>query len=227
MKKYLKILSLISLLIIISTLFSSCNGLDEMRKTQAFWNNTEKTEIIYNNEIYKKIDLGTVELLSDYRDTVQINITEKDVPVLLSEFFGTYAAVRQKGKFIVVSSEEYYCLAEDYDEILLSLKDMEPTSACVYNYDIYKGGYGLLSDEDNEILNSIISLDEAKVISYENIKHFGAVYRCDEKMIFSYEWFNFKKADGKYYLSGSGNEYYEVPKEHEEWFEEICEKYFE
>lgn len=225
MKKYLKHLSVVLILIVFGTLFSSCDALDEMRKTQAFWNNTEKTEIIYNDKVYKKIDLGKNELLTNYMESEYINITEKDVPVLLSGIIGTTAETHRNGKFIVIDYEEYYCSSDFYDSLLLKLQGMTRSETCIFN--MYDGKYELLSSEDNDILASVIKSSDFKEMNGNHIRYFGVAYRCDAEMYIEGEYIEFIEADDKYYIGGTAGKYYEVPTEYEDWFEEICEKYFE
>lgn len=225
MKKYFKILSLISLLIIISTLFSSCDALDEMRKNQAFWNNAEKTEIIYNNEIYKKMEISGKHLLDnyDYNNYSEFKVTEKDVPVLLSGILGETLYLQKDNEIITVNYGDYYCILKSYDEIVSKILNAKPSETCVYND--FEGSYELLSESDNEIVVEIITKEPQK-IDYEDYRYYGAGCRCDAEMYIEGEYIEFVKADGKYYIGGSGGEYYEVPEKYREWFISICDKYF-
>ena len=82
----------------------SCNFLDKMRECQAFWG--ENDTVTYNKKTYKK--LSQSEFFDPEIDTEKyIYVTEKDVPVMLSEGFGDSGEISKDNLIISLDGNRY------------------------------------------------------------------------------------------------------------------------
>ena len=227
MKKYFKPAALLVLLVMICSVFSSCNALDEMRKSHAFWNNEDKTEILYNGEVYKKLSGSEDFLITDHigYSNGYAYVTEKDVPLLLSDLLGTWIDVYHDGKLLQVGYQDSYYLESEYDEYLEKIKNTKFDKFRVFNS--FSEKYELLSDEDSQIIIDIITQSEIVEITNYDFVYLGEIWRCDADMYFVSEKFELLKDPDGYYLGIGYTEYcYKVPEEMTERFEKIAKAYF-
>ncbi len=91
---------------------SGCSKLEKMKKEQCFWLDSGKTQIELEGCVYKALpynDYFYTETETPYR------ITEKDVPVLLSGFMGTYIYVNSN-KEIIYYQNAFFAKQEVYDK---------------------------------------------------------------------------------------------------------------
>ena len=103
MKTVKKLICLLLCFIICFSL-CSCNFLDEMRKEQAFWG--ENDTIIYDGNVYKKLSQN--QYFKPETDTeIYLHVTEKDVPVMLSEMLGDSGHISKNSLFIKVDNNSY------------------------------------------------------------------------------------------------------------------------
>ena len=80
MKKVIRITALFLALIMLALPLVGCDNLDELRAKQGFI--LDKDTISFNGNTYKRLYTNEHLSSAEWRD---VNITEKDVPVLLSE----------------------------------------------------------------------------------------------------------------------------------------------
>ena len=99
--------------------FTGCKRLDELKEAHAFWQ--EGGAILWGDTVYKPLPETEMELngTPDEKDgySLTVNVTEKDVPVLLSELEGQYMTPYRDGLFLA-GYGTLYCAADRYDEML-------------------------------------------------------------------------------------------------------------
>lgn len=185
MKKTTKILTLILALLMIGLCLGGCDELDEMRKVQAFWTNEGSHDsITYDGVEYKKIDKTFIlpDTSYNYSASTIITVTEKDVPVLLSDSFGDYMDMCESKNFIQgyvspvatdlnslyspydYGSDALFCKADIYDEIIEKIESGIEYTKYGYSYsyyveedDEYTEGFYYLSDEEIDAINKTLS----------------------------------------------------------------------
>lgn len=235
MKKLTRCLTAVLLTGILCLTMSSCTYLDEMRNRHAYY--TENGTIIYQGAEY--ILLPECESLSPIRTKEETAyITERDVPVLLSEGLGDRYNVSDDGVFLV--SETYigdsvYCRKDRYEEVRARIeKGADLTGYCYETYaledaDTYVRVYYSFTDEEVSAVNKVFDTVEGRVIaSYETISYSMKVYvnACSSDLLFKEYAFDIYENDGKYLLVRNGSVesvIYEVPDDLSGVFDKIVE----
>ncbi len=260
MKRTAKILAAIGLIIILCVSMTGCMKIDKMRERQGYVD--EKGNIVVNGETF--IALPYCEYLAPefggyYSSVFQssdyiVNITDKDVPVLLSGFTGDICHISKDEMYLVKEvmddyfgyyGEQYYCHEDIYDKIYSAIE-------AGYSPDGYKYDYTDWSDEEknwdkeyiltdaqvnaiNEVLSTVATLDELpfEVESYD-YKYITEIKSFTEGMPFErYEVDIYKYESGYYIYKSQWNEdetewlyddIYRVPKSLEKTFDEITAK---
>jgi len=111
MKKFIRTAALILALLMLALPLVGCDKIDEMRANQGFWN--DDGSISFNGETYKLLS-SSVYLFTDlYRE---LEITNKNVPVLLSKEYGQRFHISYDGVFISPGLS-YYCREDRYDYV--------------------------------------------------------------------------------------------------------------
>lgn len=139
MKKNAKRIFALLLVLMQLVLLCGCNALDEMRQNQAFLN--EDGDILWNGGIYKVLPASEYFAPECDYNTI-VNVTEKDVPVLLSSMFSKSRYYpSDDGRFLEAHDyieKGYYCEASIYDAISARIqKPFVPEIVC-YSYDVYQ-----------------------------------------------------------------------------------------
>ena len=152
MKKTTKIIALCLCLALFGVLFAGCDMLDELKANQAFLSD-DKSTITYNGNTYKKLPNDAFLYLNfGYYHGNEINITDNDVPVLLSNSYKYYSQYEQtkdifiiypgyESLYIPFSSNyaygecEYYCNEKDYDKYISAIEKNE-LNYIGFEYDI-------------------------------------------------------------------------------------------
>ncbi|MBR2151978.1 MAG: hypothetical protein IJ944_01660 [Clostridia bacterium] len=165
MKKYAKIIALILSVVTLCTILCSCDALDDMKAKQGFWQ--EDGTILYNGNTYLKLP-EYAELNYDSENVANIDyihVTEKDVPVILSQQFGSYRNVT-KDNVIIYGNGEMHALAGKYAQIEKEMQkairgEYEVFTAIYYNDDGTNTKYNCTADEISVIkdITSQNSLD--------------------------------------------------------------------
>lgn len=260
MKRTAKILAAIGLIIILCVSMTGCMKIDKMRERHGYID--EKGNIVVNGETF--IALPYCEYLAPefegyYGSIFQesnnvVNITDKDVPVLLSGFSGENCHISKDEMYLVKEvfdeyhgyyGEQYYCHEDIYDKIYSAIE-------AGYSPDGYKYDYTDWNDEDNnwdkeyiltdaqvnainEVLSTVSTIDELPydVESYGYI-YFTEIMSFTEGMPFErYEVDIYKYESGYYIYDSHGSEdntewlyddIYRVPKSFEKIFDEITAK---
>lgn len=145
MKKVIRITALFLALLMLAPALIGCDNIDELRAKQGFWN--DDGSISFNGETYKRLYTNEHLSSSTWRD---LNITEKDVPVLLSGWFqSAYAtySIDSSNIFIVWQNPdvppEIYCRSDKFEYFSDLLKEG-------IVYDKFCFYYVGLDEEDDE-----------------------------------------------------------------------------
>lgn len=203
MKKSVRIVSLVISLVLIVCSLVGCVDLNEMRELQCFYN--EDGSIEYNGNIYKALpyckDLSPTK-------SKNIHVTEKDVPVLLSEMYGNLCYVSNDGLFIMDYTYGYgentfcYCREDKYDEILARIeKGAALNGYCYvyYDYTIEQERVYEFSQREIDAINETLASEPLTVpsgttVSWDDIIE---VSRCSEDLLFKNRAFDLYIADGE------------------------------
>ncbi len=192
MKKYIKILSAGLLVLLIALSFCSCKELDEMRESVAIYSETEEVLIFRGNE-YKL--LPKCEYLHIEADDSG-NITEKDIPILLSSMYGSYMFFDKNTVFIVGDSWRngngeamVYCRSDRYSEMCQIIENLEMNFYCYWNpyYNSNNSGltyrgYSLVPDEVAEILQKTLVGEGLEVKKDGTYNVYTEFQCCNETM---------------------------------------------
>lgn len=244
MKKSIRITALLLAILMLALPLVGCDKIDEMRAKQGFWN--DDGSISFNGETFKRLSQ------SEYLNIVinshhKLEITDKNVPVLLSEEYGTDARMTFDKIFIrtlVGGRYNIYCREDKYDYVEQSIKQHENMNYLGFYYpyehisisrkvEYFNNGgkpAQLLTEEETVALEDITSAEGTSFsdMEYELITEYGRVviYYCSEDMLFR------KESEIVFFLDSSrccyivdGNFVYSVPKKYDNLFEKMFEKY--
>ncbi len=132
MKKSLKRAFSVVLVLCICLLLCSCKELDEMRENRAEFTDQTYSQILFNDSIYKLVENWPDQANIYYHSSTMV--CEKDVPLLLSEFFGKMALYDNEKKILCIEYEKFYCREDLYDSIVNgSLNNLNTVCFSVYD----------------------------------------------------------------------------------------------
>ena len=210
MKKYSKLISLILIVVVLCTILCSCDALDEMRSKQAFWQ--EDGTILYNENTYLKLP-EYVELNYDSTNVANIDyvhVTEKDVPVLIADQFGSYRNIT-KDNAIIYGNGEMYALAGKYAQIENEMQkaldgEYNVFTAIYYNGDGTDSSYNCTAEEISAI-KDITSQNSYDVeINWDDAEEIP-ITCCTESGYFGYYFGSIVRFDGGKYVVTKNLEY--------------------
>lgn len=240
MKKYFKVSAIILCICLVGMLFAGCSGIKEMRASQAFY--TDKG-IEYGGKTYVPFLEDIPYLSPEVKDDDSIYITQKDVPVLLSAFFGQESNISLDGSFIisVMYSDDaeyetkYYCLEEKYDEILATVEKGFTIAGFKYKlYDWWSDEPIEYNFTDAEVKATLSVLStEPQVITGPMMSEFDqeiSITAFSADKYFKNDFFSIGEYKGAYYILEYDKDYnpaklYTVPNELCKVFKEIVDGY--
>ncbi len=119
MKKFKKITAVL-LLIVICFSLCSCRELDELRDSQAFFN---ENGIIYKDKLYKSVNIAE-NLNYDYTHQEYVNVTDPGVPVLISALISFEYSTNDDETIICGGYDgEWYIREDKYAQYEKSIKN--------------------------------------------------------------------------------------------------------
>lgn len=213
-----------------------CEELEIMRAEHAVWQ--EDGSILWNGNVYRKLEnVENVDVLDISYDYAWIYVTEPDVPVLLSTWFGEEFDVCGNGTLLerydyrlAEDKTVWYCREDVYDETAALLeKGIEMTTYFYeyYNYSTDDFERYYLTKEQSEAVNTVFATVESEfaAVFEEPFIYEIDFYACDDSHRFEsdVEMYMYKTEFG-YYL-----EYdylvYVVPEEYHDIFDGIWRAY--
>ncbi len=248
LKKSLRITALILSAILLCSLFTGCDELDEMKAQHAILN--EDGNIHLNGSEY--IPINTVRKASFYFNfnLVQsdyIYVTAPDVPVLLSESHCIFTGeASSDGKYLYTYNSKnydkvYYCRADEYDSHVERLEKPFEPEVLAYHYYYYdtelgeqvSGNY-ILSPEEKSAVEAVLALDVTERVENYNeheVYSYCHLYECSEDLIFNRSGaYGIEYHNGRYSVmkdpDGTVTERYRIPLELESVFQNIMLQQF-
>lgn len=210
MKKVKRFVALFTALVLVCLSATGCNAIDEMRENQAFYTETG-TVMLRGNEY---LPLPENEYFSpfDSEDSL-IQITEADLPVLLSVFAGESATLYNDGIILTTDyGDTHYCRADKHDQYSTLLSEpFVPTSYC-YTYsvldtdtfDYIEYNYKLTDEQVkavDEILATVTPTWRDRIGDlYADYSE--DLYACDDTMLMRKESIRIEKFGSYYCLAG-------------------------
>ena len=246
MKKMRKLLAICCLVCLLLPLLCGCRALDEMRASQAFYD--QEGNVLWNGAVYKKLPQG--EYFSPEIDyNTSVCVTEQDVPVLVQEMFCKDSLyVSEDGTILesyAAGEAQYYCREDRHEELSQRLKEpFRSDMVCYFYYtydeetDEYAEKIYRLSDDEWGVLRKILEtaepmqISEGWNLSYDRIV---SLEECSEDRLFCRQFLDLILSGETYYLrftQGLEVVVYEVPEEavphvakimDAEWEEELLE----
>ena len=215
-----------------------CQELDDMRAAHAFWQ--EDGSILWNGNVYRQLgDEDTRYDLDIVYDNVTINVTTKDVPVLLSGMSGMFSepfdvcadgtlleAYDWKGGYVMYCREDVYAETEEY------LKNGFELSTYYYSYldEDYNSFNYYLTEYQTKTINDILaSVIPAPYTEYEDEEIWDSLilHGCDESHRFSQSYLlDLWMTEDAYFLA-TDEDVYPVPETFEPIFNDIVKAYVE
>lgn len=228
MKKYLKITLVFCLIFVLTALLCGCDMLDEMRASQAFYKG--ENTVVFGGAEYKYLTTRDTEMDPFFGETDWLQITEDDVPVLLSDMFGDGATISEDKKFIGTAGA-IYCRADCHKEMEERLKlGFIPETYCYnyYNSITDRQSYYILTDQEKDAINNLITSTEATAMpDGATLSPQYQVYLelCSKDLLFRTSAFQlFVTEKSTYYLldyTESGTLVYTVPENQKSVFQGI------
>ena len=206
MKKTVKRTVLLLVLFSLAVSLCGCNALDELRERQAYWG--ENDAIVWKDTVYKKLpNEGTLYVDIDQEEAA-LNVTEPDVPVLLSVFC-TYAHVCENDIFLC-SGGDYYCREDQYQEIWNRIYSPFQADLICYSYTVYdmetyssETKYYTLTKDQVDMLGLVVEKEEPKVLGdgwslRTDVRL--SLWECSEDMLFRRDTMDLARSGDTYYL---------------------------
>ena len=231
MKKSIRITALLLAILMPALPLVGCDRIDEMRANQGFW--IDAGSISFNGQTYKLLSPDRRYLHIEFEPYRKLEITEKNVPVLLSERYGKNFLISYDEVFIAHGSE-YYCRVDKYDYVEDRIKHHGNMDYWGFYYntisDNNKSGQLLTDEEMDVIIDIIMSVEGIEYGEWRNNwgKYYNTVYiyRCSEDMLFR------KKSEtmilfhpgGRYFIVDEDFAYF-VPEEYNDLFENMLKEY--
>ena len=184
--KNLKKIILVAFLIMVSLSLCSCDMLDEIRDTRIEM--AENGTILYDDKEYKLLSNPNNYLISleDGRDIDAFTVVDEEVPLLLTDMFGTICYYDDNLDIIYLNGE-YYCTEEKYDKysnILLNGKlDRYKIDYLVEDLN-YKGEY---------VTRNLLYIFDKKTVDKINCATFVMDTRQDT--IYNYDYIMLDRCD--------------------------------
>ena len=214
-----------------------CQDLEDMRAAHARWQ--DDGSILWNGDTYRELE-NVPEEMQIYVGQL-IHLTDADVPVLLSETFGSWLEVDANGVLLqryANGKEHYYCRDDQYDEIAKYLSAGIDYDSYFYNYWDYRMDdpsaklFYYLTDEEYDVMEMLQATLEFAVIdnnffyNYSEDEYSVLLGKCDERHLFTEEHvLEILYKNGSFYLVKMG-EIAEVPTEYYPTMKSIVKTFY-
>ena len=175
MKKFIKLILALVLVFALCFSLSGCNVLSEPKEAHAIRIDEETIE--YDGEEYKLLP-NNEYFCPPFIESVSLNITESDVPVLLSEQFGDRGELNDDKTIIeYFDTSSFYCRKDKYQKVKKEVEAEFIKSGYCYSYTVFdeetymsEFEYYTFSEKENDAIEKVLAYGEVVVLencSYE------------------------------------------------------------
>lgn len=187
MKKTLKILTSLTLSIVMLTSLCSCINIKELRRSQGYYTDETQKSILFNGKIY--------DLMEDWNDDIDVfltevgSVSEKGKPLLIANLTGDTLHYND-AEIIIQANYSNYCLREEYENMTQKIANMKLENYCVKSwcgdgfFEEVEEEIIILDDEYveaiNYILENVTPSDDEEVYFEESV----TVSKCDDTKTF-------------------------------------------
>ena len=212
-----------------------CQDLEDMRAAHALLQ--EDGSIKWNGNVYRLMTISPEKTGILFADN-NVWVTEKDVPVLLSEQFGQYARVSQNGVVLVMyghDGETLYCREDQYNATMEYLQNAELTTYyyTYWDYDTGNEQYYYLSTLQGDVIDRAIVTSVFTAVEDEFYYSFGeddfvvSLGKCDESRLFGEHYVvQIARKNGRFYLIAPDNFITEVDASYTDTMKRIVSVYY-
>lgn len=243
MKKLKRLFALCLSFVLLCLCTTGCNAIDEMRAHHGVY--AENGNVIIMGETqYRRLPHNEYLAVTNASPD-RIYVTDKDVPVLLSNMLGAAFCSYNDGLLLQSSAygeERYYCRTDKYDELAARLEEgFNPTGYC-YRYtkfnpetqEFTEHTY-LLTKEQEEAVHEVVANvagDARSESERYNNDYSITLYSCSDDMLLQNYEYTIEKLYGSYYLVEYDNITnmdiaYTVPSKKYAIFDAICQSKLE
>ena len=190
MKKCVRMIALVVLSAIFTSMLTSCNMLDEMKENRVDVIEDDGTIWEYKGTKYKLIDVKSRNTVNCCRD-FNLVYAEKDVPLLVRDIFGSICDYCEQKDILIrrsysTDSAHYFCTLDKYEEYCKAL-DSELTH--------YKFEYRALFEDTRRVVSYMLD-DELNGLITATLE-LGAMDGVHRDDIYeTWQFFHLDKCDG-------------------------------
>ena len=216
MKRILKKVLICAVIASLCLCLSSCKFIENKRKEHAVYTDSTKSEIMLNGALYKEVEADWIMMVAPIGNSRTVYVTDKDVPVLLAEFKGSWSQAKVDDKLVFSETlddrtgeymDAVYC-REDYIKEFNVLKDkINLDSICIETYDAdYNSQMCIFSKEEVSVMEKAIKTSKVKMdvdTYYEDLLECKNVYECNSDATWGTQtYYIHKSKDNEYYIEG-------------------------
>lgn len=224
------------LLCVIALSCAGCVELDALRACHGIWKDEAQTTLELNGETYKKLPTNNYFEIWEYANE-NVFVTTEDVPVLLSEQFGTRMNLSKdhiimEGYWNEMDQSAYYCRADKYDEVVKQMVEGVSLDLMIYSFWSFETGedatYTLTAEQKNAVETVLKTQPISFGVDGYDEDYSVWLYRSSQNYLFREMIGTLSVLDNEYRIIVSdGNEdlCYPVPAGLKPQFDQILEKY--
>lgn len=190
-----------------------CDAIDEMRQKQAIYvDGTDHRQIEYADKLFVKFDVDLDKYDSMVGCYDEVYVTESDVPLLLSSYYGDYFWTNDE-KTVIEGNGFYYVCEDVYESAKAEVVNgIKFTDYCFERIDDETGEWYTyyLSTYEKQILEDIISRSSCLTFTeypYELCAESIALSSISDSGLFGESRYEISRTDGKYYVIETVDEY--------------------
>ena len=244
MKRFLKILSLFSLVCLLISSLCGCYVVDMARESKASYN--ENGDIVWNGAVYKRLPQS--DDFCPETDEHAVYVAAEDVPVLLLPTYGDQALMADAEKLFLEHdfymderyelTQVYYCREDLFPEIDKRIREGFPVETVCYTYGSYEEALGeyvecqyhLTQDQQADLKKILETVEPQKMGEgwYLDYQWQVSLYSCTEDMLFQRYAMDICISGSTHYLQVADerfNYFYQVPEEYQQTVGQIMEAF--
>lgn len=234
MKQYIKKILCVVIIAALSYSLCSCKYIDELRTQHGIYTSNKRDEISLNGNKYILMQTDILITSTTYKN---INVTESNVPVLLSTEYGDYFDLSKNHKFITTYDNEIYCRSDIYEKYKEKPLESELKYYCIKTHEEYISNafedteliveHEKLNIKSSDAINDVLTtVSPIKKLNYKK-RDTIPIYKTDKDTELKTDCIKLiiTKND-KYYLSSDpeNNKFYEIPEKYSSIFSKLINK---